>query len=282
MTATIAMLGTGTMGAPMALNLLRAGFAVRAWNRTPGRTAALEEAGATIAETPAAAARGADIVLTMLYDTDSVAGPAAEALAELGPDGLWLQMTTVGPEGGRRLQELADRSRVPMVDAPVLGTRAPAETGSLTVLATGPDSVRERSAEVFDVIGHRTVWVDGPQGGQRLKLVVNSWVLTATEAVAEALRLASGLGLDPALFTEAITGTAADLPHAHAKAHAIRSADFTTSFTVDNALKDAQLILDAGAEASVDVGLTDVVHRHLQHASELGYGRWDFSAMALA
>jgi 3-hydroxyisobutyrate dehydrogenase len=282
MTATIAMLGTGTMGAPMALNLLRAGFAVRAWNRTPGRTTALEEAGATTAETPAAAARGADIVLTMLYDTDSVAGPAAEALAELGPDGLWLQMTTVGPEGARRLQELADRSGVPMVDAPVLGTRAPAETGSLTVLATGPDSVRERSAEVFDVIGHRTVWVDGPQGGQRLKLVVNSWVLTATEAVAEALRLASGLGLDPALFTEAITGTAADLPHAHAKAQAIRSADFTTSFTVDNALKDAQLILDAGAAASVDVGLTDVVHRHLQHASELGYGRWDYSAMALA
>jgi 3-hydroxyisobutyrate dehydrogenase len=122
MTATIAMLGTGTMGEPMARNLLRAGFVVRAWNRTRGKTAGLDEAGATTADTPAAAARGADIVLTMLYDTDSVAGPAAEALAELGPDGLWLQMTTVGPEGARRLQEIAERSGVPMVDAPVLGT----------------------------------------------------------------------------------------------------------------------------------------------------------------
>jgi 3-hydroxyisobutyrate dehydrogenase len=282
MAATVAVLGTGTMGEPMARNLLRAGFAVRAWNRTPGKTAALAEAGATIADTPAAAARGADIVLTMLYDTDSVASVVPEALAELGPDGLWLQMTTVGPEGARGLQDLADRFGVPMVDAPVLGTRAPAEKGSLTVLAAGPEAVRQRSASLFDVIGDRTIWVEGIQGGQRLKLVVNSWVLTVTEAVAEALRLASGIGLDPALFSEAISGTANDLPYAQAKAHAIRGADFTASFAVENALKDAHLILEAGAAAGVDVGLTAIVHRHLQHASDLGYGRWDVSALALA
>jgi 3-hydroxyisobutyrate dehydrogenase len=282
MAATIAVLGMGTMGAPMARNLLRAGYPVRVWNRSRDRAEALEEFGATVADTPAVAARGADIVLPMLYDADSVAGVITEALAELGPDGLWLQMTTVGPDGAQRLQELADQSGVSMVDAPVLGTRGPAENGSLTVLAAGPDAVRERSAAVFDVVGNRTVWIETPQGGQRLKMVMNSWVLTATEAVAEALRLASGLGLDPALFVEAISGTANDLPYAHLKAEAIRLGNFSPSFAVDNALKDSRLILDVATTVGVDVGLTDVVHQHLQHASDLGHGREDVSALALA
>jgi 3-hydroxyisobutyrate dehydrogenase len=266
----------------MARNLLRADYQVRVWNRTRDKAQALQEFGATVADTPAAAARGADIVLTMLYDADSVAGVITEALPELGPDGLWLQMTTVGPDGAQRLQQLADQAGVPIVDAPVLGTRGPAENGALTILAAGPNAVRQRSAAVFDVVGNRTVWIDTPQGGQRLKMVMNSWVLTATEAVAEALRLASGLGLDPALFVEAITGTANDLPYAHVKAEAIRLGNFTPSFAVDNALKDSRLILNLATTVGVDVGLTNVVHQHLQHASDLGHGRKDVSAMALA
>jgi 3-hydroxyisobutyrate dehydrogenase len=282
MPATIAVLGMGTMGAPMARNLLQAGYPVRVWNRTRDKAEALQEFGATVADTPAAAARGADIVLTMLYDADSVAAVITEALAELRPDGLWLQMTTVGPDAALRLQDLADQSRVSMVDAPVLGTRGPAENGALTVLAAGPAAVRQRSAEVFDVIGNRTVWVETPQGGQRLKMVINSWVLAATEAVAEALRLASALELDPDLFVEAISGTANDLPYAHLKAKAILDGNFTPSFAVDNALKDSRLILDLATTGGVDVGLTDIVHQHLQHASDLGHGRQDVSALALA
>lgn len=282
MTETIAMIGVGTMGAPMARNLLKAGFPVRVWNRTREKAVDLQPDGAVVASTPADAARGASIMITMLYDGDTVAGVAPEALRALDRNGLWLQMTTVGPDAAARLQQAADQAGIAVVDAPVLGTKAPAEAGKLTVLAAGPDPARDRATSVFDVVGGHTIWVDAPQGGQRLKLVANTWVLTAIEAVAEALRLARGLGVDPALFTVAISGTATDQPYAHIKAKAMLDGDFTPSFTLDNALKDARLIRDSASGAGVDVSLTDAVERQLARASEDGYGDKDVSAVALA
>lgn len=281
MTETIAVIGIGTMGAPMAQNLLNAGFPVRVWNRTRAKAVDLQPDGAVVAESPGEAARGASIMITMLYDGDTVAQVAPEALGAFDRDGLWLQMTTVGPDAAARLQSAADKAGVTVVDAPVLGTKAPAEAGKLTVLAAGPLPSRDRAASVFDVIGDHTIWVDAPQGGQRLKLVANAWVLTAVEAIAEALRLARGLDIDPALFTEAISGTASDLPYAHIKAKAIQDGNFAPSFALDNALKDARLIRDGASAAGVDVSLTDVVERQLARASEAGHGAKDVSAVAL-
>jgi 3-hydroxyisobutyrate dehydrogenase len=281
-TKTIAVLGTGTMGAPMARNLIAAGFDVRVWNRSPGKTAGLDEAGALIAGSAVGAVQNADFVLTMLYDADSVLETMIGVADHLSPDTLWLQMTTVGPDGGAELQDFADKTGLTMIDAPVLGTRDPAEKGALTILASGPVEARERSAAVFDALGERTLWIDAPQGGQRLKLVANTWVLTATEAVAEALRLAAALDLDPALFTEAITGTANDMPYAHLKARAIRESDYRANFALDNALKDAQLIVATADAAGVNVAVVDAVRKRLERASKHGHGAEDIAAIALA
>src|SRR2546429_831673 len=126
MMETVAFLGTGTMGMPMARHLLRAGFPVRAWNRSPERARPLADDGAEVVEEVRAASDGAGLMMTILSDTDAVLDSVSDALESLGSDALWLQMSTIGITGTERCDELADQAGVVFVDAPVLGTRAPA------------------------------------------------------------------------------------------------------------------------------------------------------------
>src|SRR4051794_2174602 len=131
----VAVLGTGTMGGPMARNIAAAGIDVRVWNRTREHA---EETGLEVAGTPAEAVDGADVMVTMLADGDIVADVAEQALESLGDDAIWLQMSTVGIAATERLATLAEERGVAFVDAPVSGTKQPAEQGELVVLASGP------------------------------------------------------------------------------------------------------------------------------------------------
>ena len=212
---SVAVLGTGIMGAPMARNLAR--------GRLPG--ARLEphagEGGAAArgrrrasAGTPAEAAAGAGVVLTMLTDADAVLDTAAAAL---GGQDVWVQASTVGIEGTERCAALAAERGVAFVDAPVLGTRQPAEDGKLIVLASGPDAQRERLAPLFDAVAARTLWLGEAGAGTRLKLVANTWVLSLVEGLAETLALAEGLGVPPQAFLDAIAGGPLDAGYAQAK-----------------------------------------------------------------
>jgi 3-hydroxyisobutyrate dehydrogenase len=278
MTHTIAMLGTGTMGAPMARNLAKAGFTVRAWNRSRDKAESLVDDGITLADSPADAAAGADVLLTMLFDLDAVRETATQALPALPAGALWLQMSTVGPAGTRELAALADTHGVTFVDAPVLGTRTPAEKGTLVVLATGDPSVHGRCARIFDAIASRTLWVEGRTGASGLKLVVNSWVTTLIEAIAEAVALAEASGLDPQQFLDAIKGGPTDTPYAQLKGSAILARDFTPSFALSGALKDTGLILELAQEVGVEMAVTEAVRRHMAVAVERGHGDEDMAA----
>ena len=269
---TVAVLGAGgMMGFAMARNIARAGIAVRAWNRTRGKAEPLAADGAYIAATPADAAAGAGIVLTMLADADAV-GAAMEcdegALAVMAdsdqPDlPIWLQMSTIGEEATDWCVSLAGRYGVGFVDAPVLGTRQPAEHGRLVVLESGPAEARPRVQPVFDAVGDRTIHAGQAGAGTRLKLVANSWVLTVVEACAETIALAEGLGVDPALFFQAIEKGPLDLPYLRAKAQAIAWRDFTPSFRLALAAKDAGLVADAAWQHGLDLPLFEVIARRL-------------------
>ena len=195
---TVAVLGTGTMGAPMARNLAGAGLPVRVWNRSKEKADPLSDAGAHVAGSPAEAVEGATVVLTMLFDAEAVVETMESAAGALGPDVVWVQASTVGLTGEQRLKALADELGVTYVDAPVLGTKQPAEKGALVVLAAGPPTVRDRVQPVFDAVGQRTLWVSEEGGAAtRLKLVANAFVLTVLEGVAQSLSMAESLGLDP-------------------------------------------------------------------------------------
>ncbi|WP_447006830.1 NAD(P)-dependent oxidoreductase [Saccharothrix isguenensis] len=269
----VVVLGTGLMGAGMARSLLRAGFDVVVWNRSVAKARALAEDGAVVADDPKTAVAEADVVITMLFDAGATCAVMTEALPAVREESVWAQCGTVGVEGGQRLAELAARHRVPYVDAPVLGSRAPAEAGKLTVLAAGHQGLRASVAPVFDAIGIRTVWAgERPGDGQRLKLAANSWVLSITAATAQAVALARGLGLEPDAFLEAIAGGAVDSTYAQVKGRAMIDSDFSPAFGVDGAVKDSELIVAALDVVGADDRLMRVLHSLYLTAAERGAG----------
>jgi 3-hydroxyisobutyrate dehydrogenase len=277
----VAVLGAGsTMGMPMARNIARAGIAVGGWNRTTEKAKALKGDGARVLDSPRDAAAGANVILTMLSDADAVISAVEPALEHAADGVIWLQMSTIGEAGTDRCIELARERSLTFLDAPVLGTKQPAEEGKLVILASGPDSAQARVQPIFDAVGQKTIRV-GPAGaGTRLKMVVNSWVLTVTEGTAETIALAEGLGLDPQLFLDAIEGGALDLPYLRIKAKAIMERSFDPSFRLTLAAKDARLIEESAHRHEIDVPLFSTIRRRLAEGA-MEHGDKDFCATYL-
>ncbi|GAA3433808.1 3-hydroxyisobutyrate dehydrogenase [Kutzneria kofuensis] len=283
MTKAVALLGTGLMGAGMARSLLRAGLAVTVWNRSAEKARPLAADGATVAEDPGSAVSGADVVVTMLFDAESVGAVMAEAVGSLKPGAVWLQCATVGLDGVDALAALAAKHNVPFVDAPVLGSRQPAEDGKLIVLAGGDPSLRGSLDPVLDAIGTRTLWVGPrPGDGHRLKLAANSWVLALTAGTAQALALTRNLGLDPQLFLDLISGGGLDNGYAQLKGKAMIAGEFPAAFSLDGAVKDAGLIAAALRDAGADDRLMTAIHEQYRAAAAAGHGDSDMSAVFLA
>jgi 3-hydroxyisobutyrate dehydrogenase len=279
---TIAVLGTGTMGAPMARNLLRAGFGVRVWNRSRDKAEPLAADGATVCATPAEAVDGADLLMTVLSDADAVLAVAREALpAAAGRGAVWIQSSTIGLEGCEGAMALARERGVPLVDAPVLGTKQPAEQGKLVVLAGAAEDLRERVQPVFDAVAARTLWVGEAGAGTRLKLVVNTWLLSLMEGLAEALALAERLDLEPRHFLDAIEGGPIDAGYARVKGKAIAERAFDPAFSLALAAKDARLIEEAARRIGLDLPLVEVIARRFAEGVERGHGDLDMAATFL-
>lgn len=277
---TVAVLGTGIMGAAMARNLLAAGIKVRAWNRSREKAEPLERDGAEVVDDPSDAARGAHFVLTMLADADAVEETVGgDVLSALAEEGVWLQMSTVGEGGNERLLGLAADRGVAYVDAPVLGTRQPAEQGQLIVLASGPEEVRARSEEIFGAVGSKTVWLGEAGEGSRLKLVVNNWIVGLLGVLAETVAFAQAIGVDPAKFLETIEGGPLGLPYAQLKGSMMVEEDFPTSFSANLARKDAALVLDAAEAYDLRMQITESVMARFDEAIQAGYGEEDMAAV---
>jgi 3-hydroxyisobutyrate dehydrogenase len=270
----VAWIGTGLMGAPMARNLVDAGHEVRAWNRTPSKAQGL---GATVADSPAGAVEGADVVVTMLAD-----GPAVEAAmegVELTADQIWWQCSTVGVEWISKLAAAAGPAA--FVDGPVSGTKGPAEQGQLTILASGKG--RERLGDVFAPLAAKVVDLGDEVGaGTKLKLVLNQWVISFVESLAETIALAEGLGIEPVKIFDSLDGGPLYAAYMRIKGQAMVDRAFEPSFSLKLAHKDAGLVLEAASELGLDLPLPAVVEAQMRKAIELGHGEDDLSATFLA
>src|SRR4051794_21100545 len=163
------------MGLGMARNIAKAGMTVRAWNRTRERAEPLSQDGITVVDSSTEAIDGADVILTILADGDAVLDVAQQVLSSAGDEAIWLQMSTIGHEATDRCIAAAEEAGVVFIDAPVLGTKKPAEEGKLVVLGSGPEAARERIGPIFDAVGQRTMWVGEAGQGSRLKVAVNVW-----------------------------------------------------------------------------------------------------------
>jgi 3-hydroxyisobutyrate dehydrogenase len=281
---SVAVLGTGIMGAAMARNLVAAGLRTTVWDRSADATAPLAEAGAVVAGSAAEAAAGSEALITMLPTAAAVQSVMfADGVAQRLPDGaVWAQMGTIGVEATLGLAERLGQLRPDtlFVDAPVSGSKGPAETGQLLVLASGPPEAEPVLAPVFDAVGRKTTWL-GPAGqGSRMKLVVNSYLCFLVEGVAEALELAARLGIDPADLDAAIEGGPLDAPLADAKLHKMARGDFAPEFPLEWALKDIDLAIEAANGARLP--LLEALSRQWRGAVEAGHGREDISVARVA
>jgi 3-hydroxyisobutyrate dehydrogenase len=275
----VAVLGIGAMGHGMATSALRAGIPTIIWNRTPEATRDLSELGAQVADTPAVAARRAAIVVTMVSDADAVISIALEQgmLGALAAGAIWVQMSTIGVAGIERVAAMVnvERPDVTLIDAPVSGSKDPAEKGQLTIFASGPDEARPRVAPLFDALGQRTIWVGAAGAGTRLKLVNNTWLAFAAEAVAESVALARRLGLETETVVDALGGGPLVSTWQAAKLRRIADGEFSAQFALSLALKDVHLALEAagGDRFAVLACLAD----EWQQAVEQGLGEQDLT-----
>ncbi len=282
-TVAVAVLGTGLIGAAVARNLARKGFHVRAWNRTAEKAQALTADGAQTFDNPGDAIRDADVIVTVLKDGPAVNEAMAAALPGLRKGAIWLQLSTVGVEAIDTLAAFAEENGLAFYDAPVQGTRQPAEQGKLVILASGPEDGRGVAQSVFDAIGQRTLWVsDRPGASSRLKLALNAYVFALTHGTAETLAIARALGVDPALVVEAVTGGPLDSGYFQGKAAAMLKGDFTASFSVANGVKDARLVVDALTGTGVQADLAAAGLARFERIAEAGHGDKDIAASFLA
>jgi 3-hydroxyisobutyrate dehydrogenase len=268
----------------MARNLVAAGLDTTVWDRSVSAMAPLADAGARVAAAPVEAVRDSRVVITMLPTADVVTsvvfdGGVAEAFA---PGAVWAQMGTIGVtetiQIASRLSQL--RPDVMFVDAPVSGSKGPAEAGQLLILASGPPEAEAVVNPAFSAIGRKTVWLGEAGQGSKLKLVVNAYMSTLIEGVAEALELAARLGIDTSSLAEAIEGGPLDAPIADAKLHKMERGDFAPEFPLEWALKDVDLALEAAGDDKPP--LLAALSRQWHAAVAAGHGREDVSAARLA
>ena len=277
--SVVAVVGLGAMGSRIARRLLEAGHELHIWNRTAEKAAPLVEAGAVAAATPAEATARAEVVLTMVAD------PAALRDVTEGDDGIAagmgkgaavIEMSTVGPDAVHRLAAVLPAG-IGLLDAPVLGSRSEAESGTLTVFVGGPNDLVERWTPLLSVLG--SPLHVGPLGsGAAAKLVANTTLVGTIGVLGEALALAEGLGLSRAKAFEVLAATPL-AGQAERRRASVESGEYPARFALYLARKDAELVVAAARAAGVDLRLTEAARTWLVDAEDAGWGDRDYSAV---
>jgi 3-hydroxyisobutyrate dehydrogenase len=281
---TVAVLGIGSMGHGMATSALRAGIPTVVWNRERDATKDLAELGADVAATAGDAAANAGIVVTMVTDADAVVSVATDQrmLGALRPGAIWAQMSTIGVAGTERVAALVESQRgdVTLLDAPVSGSKEPAEQGELTIFASGPDDARSRVAPLFDALGQRTVWAGAVGAGSRLKLVNNTLLAFTAEGLASSIALPHRLVVDTATVIDALDGGPLMSPWESAKLQRIANEEYSPQFALALALKDVHLALEAVDANRFEA--FDSLAREWERAVERGLGDEDVTVVTRA
>lgn len=279
---SVAVLGLGAMGHAFAANLIKKGFTTRVWNRTPSKGDDLVSSGAVAGKTPRETVEGVDVVIAMLADgntTQSVLNGADGALAGLKKGGIVVQMGTIGVEATEALiaQLKQDRPDVVFIDAPVSGTKAPAEQAQIVVLASGDREKAAAVEPVFAAISKAVKWLGEAGRASKMKLVVNAWLISMVEGIAESSQLAQELGFTTDELWNVLDGGPLAVPYIKGKMEMFKSDDYTPQMQLTWALKDINLALKASGSRSLPV--MQNISNTWQKAVDAGYGDSDLSVV---
>jgi len=280
---SVAVLGLGAMGHAFAANLLKAGFNVTVWNRSADKAKDLVENGARLAESPADAVGQANAVITMLPDlavTREVLLGDSGALAAMPAGATLIQMGTLGVAEIDRLITEANKARndVVFIDAPVSGTKSPAERGEVEILASGErDRADAEVGPIFDVLGKKTHWLGQAGQGMRMKIVVNAWLISMMQGIAETAQLADDVGFSTDEVWQVLERGPLAVPYMKLKFDMIGSGNFDPQMALRWGAKDAGLALEAGHTEALP--LLKQTRNQWDEAVDAGHGDQDIASI---
>jgi len=278
---TVGLIGLGNMGAAVAERLLAGGYPLVVHNRTPEKAEALAERGGTIAATPSELAAGVDVVLTSLADDDALESVAAEVVAAARPGTVLVDLSTVSPDASARVAALAGNTGVEYVRAPVSGNPGVVRAGNLTFIVSGADEAIARIEPVLLAIGRTVHRVGDAEQARVVKLAINLVIGGLAELMSEALVLGESAGVSRGALLEVMGSSAAGAPFVKYKTEPLLRDDYSATFTTALMEKDVDLILDAAAEAGVELPVAKELKSLLRSAVDAGYGDHDFMALFL-
>ena len=275
----VAVLGLGAMGHAFAANLLKKGFTVYGWNRTPGRGEDLQSHGLQLCNDAALAVADASVIIAML--TDGAATQAIiRAIAPSCPQGAsFCQMGTIGIQETAESIALLHALRPDMLylDAPVSGTKAPAENAQILVMASGDQTRAGAAQQVFDAISRGTQWYGEAGNSQKMKLVINAWLIAMMQGIAESMQLAKQFGFTPDQLWETLEGGPLAAPYVKGKLEMIRKEDYTPQMQLQHALKDARLALENAPQGTMPM-MSDIAALW-EKAAQNGLAERDLAAV---
>ncbi|WP_158781496.1 NAD(P)-dependent oxidoreductase [Pantoea sp. BAV 3049] len=276
---SVAVLGLGAMGHAFAANLLKNGFTTYGWNRTKARGEDLQSAGLQLADSPEEAVKQADVVIAMLADAATTESVLKQMQSSLKQGAIVVQMGTIGVESTEKLIATfaGQRADIVFLDAPVSGTKAPAENAQIVILASGDREKSKAIEPVFAAISKGTKWLGEAGASSRMKLVVNSWLISMVQGLSESTRLAKEFGFSPEEFWNVLEGGPLAVPYVKGKLDMISGGQYDPQMQLTWALKDVNLALAAAPESELP-GLT-LISDVWQDAVDKGYGEKDLSVV---
>jgi 3-hydroxyisobutyrate dehydrogenase-like beta-hydroxyacid dehydrogenase len=276
----VAFFGLGIMGGPMAANLARAGFDLSVWTRTEGKAERFAAEHGGRAASPAEAADGAEVVITMLPDSPEV--EAVLSQSALGEGTLVIDMSTIAPGAARAIGGRLRERGIEFLEAPVSGSRPKAEDGTLTIMVGGEPGAFERARPLLEAMGERIVLV-GPQGhGQLAKLLTNTMGAVHAMALAESVVAVKSAGIDPDAFLEVAAGSAGNSTVLALKGRPMFHEDFEPLFKLEHMLKDVRHCLAEAQALGVELRLGALAEGFFAKAADAGHGEEDFAAVITA
>ncbi|KAF5462779.1 hypothetical protein F2P56_018760 [Juglans regia] len=278
----VGFLGLGIMGKAMATNLLRNGFKVTVWNRTLSKCDELVENGASIGETPAAVIKKCKCTIAMLSDPKaalSVVFDKEGVLEQICSGKGYIDMSTVDADTSSKINEAITSRGGHFIEAPVSGSKKPAEDGQLVILAAGEKALYEEAIPAFNVLGKRSFYLGQVGNGAKMKLVVNMIMGSMMNALSEGLALASTSGLDPQNLLDVLDLGAIANPMFKMKGPTMIQNNYSPAFPLKHQQKDMRLALALGDENAVSMPVAAAANEAFKKARSMGLGDLDFSAV---
>jgi len=278
----IGFIGTGIMGSRMAHNLLAGGYELIVHNRTKEKADSLTRAGAEWADSPRKAAEKADIIFTMLSKPEAVKDVALSGnglLQGAKKDALWVDCSTVDPAFSKEMHAKASEKGIRFMDAPVAGTKQPAEKGELVFFAGGSNKDFEEVKPLLEKMGKKILHLGETGKGTSMKMVVNLMLAAAMASFSEALVLGESLGFDKETLFNTLLGGPVTAPYLTAKKEKFAKGEYETDFPLQWMLKDLSLVIRTAGENNISLSTANTVKEEFAGAEKKGLGELDFSAL---